>query len=54
MSEENLEELLDKLYNLDSLVKLYKEYLSPFDKKGSIKLDQKSIDFQLKKLKKKN
>lgn len=53
MSEENLEEILDKLYNLDSLIKLYKEYLSPFDKKGSIKLDQKSIDFSSQKAQKK-
>jgi hypothetical protein len=48
-----IEEVIDKVYNLDTLRKLYRDYLFNFDESSSIRLDVKGVDYAQQKAQKK-
>lgn len=52
---EDLEQIIDKLYSLDNLIKIYRDYLSDFGltTQEDVKLDQKDVVFSKQKAQKK-
>ncbi|MFN8576645.1 MAG: hypothetical protein U0354_07295 [Candidatus Sericytochromatia bacterium] len=54
INKEELEEKIDKLYSLDNLIKIYRDFLSDFGLESQeIKLDQKDVVFSKQKAQKK-
>lgn len=54
-NKEELEQKVDKLYSLDNLIKIYRDYLSDFglESQENLKLDQKDVVFSKQKAQKK-
>ena len=54
ITKEELEEVIDKAYSLDSIIKIYKDYVQPLKLyESEIKIDQKDVTFSKQKAQKK-
>ncbi len=52
INRQEIEDVIDKSYNLESLRKLYRNYLYNFDDEGNLRLDLKDIDYSQQKVQK--